>query len=152
MLGELFTAVDLAHTPHHSTPGGERCSFSPLRRFIIRSAFILWQIPHSRAKSQKFISVFLGSPVNLPPPCLHYPPPPSPTHSPSRSWGGEKIHDTGDVPWRSGNRVELSVNFSACMSHAAATHRTTQTPGESATELGRVCNNQKEDNLRRRQQ
>lgn len=60
----------LAHTPHHSTPGGERAS-------LILSAFLSSQIIHSRVKSQSLslsFTVCLYASVRIPPAPLYYSP------------------------------------------------------------------------------
>lgn len=114
-----------AHTPHHTTPWGERASpLPPLPHSLILSVFLSSPIIHSRAKSQSlspsFSSCLYGS-VNPPHPPLDYSPPLSSPFSASLSWGGGgKIHDTCDVSRKSGEQsgTEQSVSLSVCMTHA----------------------------------
>lgn len=116
-----------AHTPHHSTPGGERALF-PFPHSLVLSACLSSQIIHSRAKSQSLspsFSVCLYGSVNLPAPPLYYSPLLSSPFPFSLSWEGKKMNDTCDVLCKSGEQsdTEQSVSPSVCMSHAAALER-----------------------------
>lgn len=99
-----------AHTPHHTTPWGERASpLPPLPHSLILSAFLSSPIIHSRAKSQSlspsFSSCLYGS-VNPPHPPLDYSPPLSSPFSASLSWGGgEKFMILVMFRGKAGNRV-----------------------------------------------
>lgn len=99
-----------AHTPHHTTPWGERASpLPPLPHSLILSAFLSSPIIHSRAKSQSlspsFSSCLYGS-VNPPHPPLYYSPPLSSPFSASLSWGGgEKFMILVMFRGKAGNRV-----------------------------------------------
>lgn len=96
-----------AHTPHRSTPGGERALF-PFPHSLVLYACLSSQIIHSRAKSQSlspsFSACLYGS-VNLPAPPLFYSPLLSSPFPFSLSWEGKKFMILVMCCAKAGNRV-----------------------------------------------